>query len=120
MRPVDRGATDDAMIHFLPTEFDSTAAAIIQSPAVPLFAERPVVCRQPLVESAVIESPHGVAIPLINWTGSPIAGLQVDLTIAAPTGRVTLASARPVRVEKTETGRRITFDLDVADALILR
>ena len=27
-RPVDRGATDDAMIHFLPTEFNPAAAAL--------------------------------------------------------------------------------------------
>ena len=120
LRPVDRGATDESMIHFLPTDFDPIATAIIQSPVAPLFAQRPVVCSQPLVESAVIHSPHGVAIPLINWTPDPIVGLQVHVSIPAPTGRVSLASGRPVRVEKTDTGRRFILDLDVADALILR
>ena len=120
MRPVDRGATDDAMIHFLPTAFDPVATVIIQSPVTPLFAERPVVCSHPLVESAVIESPRGVAVPLINWTPDPIAGLQVQVSIPAPSGRATLASGRPVQVEKTDHGRRFTLDLDVADTLILR
>jgi hypothetical protein len=120
LRPVDRGATDDSMIHFLPTDFDPVATAIIQSPVAPLFAQRPVVCSQPLVESAVIQSPHGIAIPLINWTQDAIVGLQVHVSIPALAGRVSLASGRPVRVEKTDTGRRFVLDLDVADALILR
>ena len=79
-----------------------------------------MICSQPLVESAVIQSPHGVTIPLINWTPDPIVGLQVQISIPVPTGRVSLASGRPVRVEKTDTGRLFILDLDVADALILR
>ncbi len=120
LRPVDRGATDDAMIHFLPTGFDPLAAVVIQSPAVDIFADRPVVCSEPLVESTLIESRSGVVIPLVNWTAAPIEGLQVRVAIPAPSRSVSLASGRPVQVEQTDGGRVMTFDIDAADALILR
>jgi hypothetical protein len=107
------------MIHFLPTDFDASAAALIALPATSLV--RPVTCTQPLVETTVIESPHGVAIPLVNWTSQPIAGLRVSESVPVPTPpQATLASGRPVKTETTDKGRVYTFDLDVADALILR
>jgi hypothetical protein len=117
-RPVDRGATDDAMIHFLPTAFNSQAAKLIAAAAANVA--RPVVCSQPLVESTVIESAHGVVVPLVNWTQQPISGLQVTISISTPTAKVSLASGRSVDVAETDNGRVYTFDLDVADALILR
>jgi hypothetical protein len=116
-RPVDRGATDDAMIHFLPTQFDATAAALLARPADSLSS--PVTCSNPLVETTVIESKHGVAIPLVNWTAEPVKGLRVKVAIPAPTA-ATLASGSQVKVEQIDGARVYTFDLEVADALILR
>ncbi len=118
LRPVDRGATDDAMVHFLPTQFDPEAAGLIASASATLA--RPVTCSNPLVESTVIHSKHGVAIPLVNWTRDPIAALEVTVNIATPTKSATLASGRPVKVEPFGTARKYTFDLGVADTLILR
>ncbi|HJN12947.1 MAG TPA: beta-galactosidase trimerization domain-containing protein [Pirellulaceae bacterium] len=117
-RPVDRGATDDAMIHFLPTEFNTHAAELIASAATNVA--RPVVCSNPLVETTVIESTHGAVIPLVNWTQQPIKALQVTISIRTPTAKVSLASGRSVGVQQTDSGRVLTFDLDVADVLILR
>ena len=117
-RPVDRGATDDAMIHFLPTDFDKHMARVIATPAKSL--KLPVICSQPLVETTIIESKHGTAIPLVNWTRKPVRELKVTVKIPTPTANVALASGRSVRSENIEGGRVYTFDLDVADALILR
>ncbi len=117
-RPVDRGASDDAMIHFLPTEFNAEAAALIGAPAANI--EPPVRCSEPLVETTVIESPHGTVIPLVNWTQAPVRGLEVRVTIETPTARATLASGRDLEVKNSDTGRVFVLDLDVADALILR
>ncbi|MBW3597165.1 MAG: beta-galactosidase trimerization domain-containing protein [Planctomycetes bacterium] len=117
-RPVDRGATDDAMIHFLPTAFDPAAAALIAQPASAISL--PVQCSNPLVETTVIESKQGTAIPLINWSGSPVKTLRVKVSIPTPTAEVALAGGGPVTVEQSESARVYTFDLDVADALILR
>ncbi|MCS7045448.1 MAG: beta-galactosidase trimerization domain-containing protein, partial [Gemmataceae bacterium] len=114
-RPMDRGATDDSMTHWLPTEFDPAARAFFAS-CVP--AERPVTCSMPLVESTVLEAKQGVVIPLINWTHQPIKGLKVAIHI--PTGRnVALASGGPVQMT-TDGAAVCTLDLDAADALIFR
>jgi hypothetical protein len=36
MRPVDRGASDDCFVHFLPTDFDAHMAALIGGAAAEL------------------------------------------------------------------------------------
>ncbi len=117
-RPVDRGSTDDAMVHFLPTNYDPEAANLIAFPATQIA--RPVSCSQPLVETTVIESKYGFAIPLVNWTSQPVKGLQVTVSIATPKAKATLASGRPVKVDEQDGSRVYTFDVDVADVLILR
>lgn len=118
LRPVDRGSTENAMVHFLPTQFDVRAAAVIGLPTRDL--KRPVDCSEPLVESTVIQSPHGVAIPLVNWTGKSIQGLRVRVPADAPTKSAALASGRPLKTETVDGARVFTFDIDAADALILR
>ena len=117
-RPVDRGATDTAMVHFLPTEFDKEAADLIASAAV--HVSRPVQCSHPLVETTIIESAHGTVVPLVNWTAEPVKELEVTVSIGTPTRKALLASGGPVRVQEHDDWRVYTFDLDVADALILR
>lgn len=115
-RPVDRGATDDAMIHFLPTGF----AELARPPELRPDDDRPVACSEASVETTVIESPHGMAIPLINWTMAPIKGLRVTLNIPTPTTSITLAGGGPVEVTQQDGRTVLIFDLDAADALILR
>ncbi|MFN4260255.1 MAG: beta-galactosidase trimerization domain-containing protein [Gemmataceae bacterium] len=118
LRPVDRGSTDDALAHFIPTNFDRAAAALIGMATQDL--DRPVICSEPLVETSVLESKHGVLIPLVNWSAGPIKDLSVTINLAVPMKNVTSASGKPVKVV-TENGKQvITLDLDVADALIGR
>ena len=119
LRPLDRGATDDAMSHFVPTEFHAGAAALIGAPAAGV--DRPVLCSEPLVDTRIIRAEQGVLIPLVNWSAGPIKGLTVTVSAEVPTADVTLASGRPVHFSATADGKRVfTLDLDVADALILR
>jgi hypothetical protein len=118
MRPVDRGATEQAMIHLLPTRFDPAAAALIAAPAISLA--RPVRCSVPMVETTVIQSRRGAVIPLVNWTPDPISNLQVQVNIRVPVGRPSLASGQPLQAEKRDGSMVYTLDLDAADALILR
>ncbi|MGE0609357.1 MAG: beta-galactosidase trimerization domain-containing protein [Pirellulales bacterium] len=117
-RPVDRGSTDDAMAHFLPTEFNEASAAMIRAPTAELTL--PVDCSQPLVESCVIEAPQGKAIALINWNGAPVKGLRVEVNLPVPQASVTLASGAAVKVETEATQTILTLDLDEADAVIFR
>ncbi len=115
LRPMDRGATDDHMTHFLPTKFDHTL--IGQGPA----GQPPVFCpKDSSVEISIIQAKQGVVIPLINWNPQPIKGLTVTINLKVPTTKVSLASGNPVRHERKDGGLIFTLDLDVADALILR
>jgi hypothetical protein len=118
LRPVDRGASDDTMAHFIPTKFDNVPSRLVGLPAA--FIDLPVKCSERLVESTVIEAKSGVVIPLVNWGAGPVKGLTVTVSIKVPTAKITLASGGAVK-HRTERGKHIfTLDLDVADALILR
>jgi hypothetical protein len=120
LRPTERGTSrDDSMGHYVPTEFSQAAGELIGSPAADV--ERPVVCSAPRVESRIIRAKQGVLIPLINWSGAPVKGLTVTVSVAVPMTDVSLATGKPVEVTVGEDGGQVfTLDLDVADALILR
>ncbi|MBV9125563.1 MAG: beta-galactosidase trimerization domain-containing protein [Planctomycetes bacterium] len=117
-RPMDRGATDDSMAHFLPTEFSAAAGGLVGMPAADLV--RPVSCSSALVESTVLKAGRRMVIPLINWSPTPVKGLTITVRVEAPGAGAALASGRPVRVERQDGAWVFTLDLDVADALILR
>ncbi|QDU96846.1 beta-galactosidase trimerization domain-containing protein [Lignipirellula cremea] len=117
--PVDRGASDDAMVHFLPTDFDPQAAALIAAPAEGLHPS--VLCSQPLVESTVIESKSGTAVFLVNWTPDRVSDLKVTITLPGTGKKAKLASGAPLKMETGENGAQVvTLDLETADVLIFR
>jgi hypothetical protein len=117
-RPVDRGTTPQAMSHFIPTEFDPGAYHLVGAAATGI--DRPVVCSEPLVAAGVIQSRAGTVIPVVNWSSGPVKGLTVSVNFQAPSGKAQLASGRPLVVREENEHREYQFDLDVADAIILR
>lgn len=118
LRPVDRGSTDDAMAHFLPTEFDPVVGSLIRAGASDV--SQPVVVDHPCVETTVIESKKGTLISVINWSGKPIKDVRVEVRVAVTGRNASLASGARVQSKKEGNATAFTFDLDVADALILR
>jgi hypothetical protein len=118
LRPMDRGATDDSMTHFIPERFDRRAGALFEETVAGV--KRPVICHPSLVEATVVQAKQGTLISLVNWTSRPVKGLSVRVAIDVPTAQVSLASGRPVRISRDGDWRVFTLDLDVADALILR
>jgi len=116
LRPVDRGPTDDSMANFIPTQFDKNVGALVGSIADTVSS--PVETSEPLVETTVIESKAGAAITFTNWSGKPVKGLKVTVNIPVPTKQVSLSTGGPVDIDWQQ--RKFTFDLDVADTLILR
>jgi hypothetical protein len=113
LRPVDRGATDDSMAHFIPRDFGQA-----------LFEPEPeqlaVSCSVPLVENTVIQAKQGTVISLINWSGTPQKNLKVTVDVPVSAKQVSLASGATVKTSREDGKLVFTLDLDVADALILR
>ena len=123
-RPPDRGGTDEAFTHFVPTNF-SVAARQFLADAVANVTRKQVVCSNPLVHGRPIVSTKGVAVPLVNWGPRNLTNLTVtvDISGAPPTPKPSLASGGAVRLLTQESATRAVFhldELDVADALILR
>jgi len=123
LRPVDRGSTDDAMAHLIPTRFDPRADALIGWPA--LGVERAVLTSNKLVQAGVVQSKSATAIVLTNWTAGPVKGLKVSVpfsTTGTAAKSATLAGGGKVEttIDQEKKQAVYTLDLDVADALILR
>jgi Beta-galactosidase trimerisation domain len=121
MRPMDRVSDDDAMCHLMPVDFDPFAAESFRVANL----RRVVVTSSPSVEGALLTSPRGMLLPLINWDTRPARGLTVTFTgpscASCAGGRwtdVTRASGKPVQVRATPDGMILELDLDVADAII--
>lgn len=115
LRPFDRRSDDEAMCHLLPTRVDREALRWVEAD-VGRFA----VASEPLVETAIVDSPDGVLVPIVNWTAGPLRDLRITLAAPSPPNEVTLASGAPVNVARDGPNLIVTMDLAVADALILR
>jgi hypothetical protein len=118
MKPLDRGSTDDAMAHFIPTAFDPGASDLIGSAVKDLT--RPIIASERLVSASVIASENGMAIVLENWSGKAVTGLTLSASIAVP-ARAELASGGKIVAKKEGSVTVFTFDMDVSgDVVILR
>jgi hypothetical protein len=116
-RPVDRGTLDTSSAHLLPTQFNAGLRTLITEATA--GTPRRVYSSDPLIEATLLQAPTGVAVPVINWRGTPVQNVVV--TIQAPGRQVTRASGLPVEVLPGEPGSLVCrFALEVADALIVR
>ncbi|MCG3148649.1 MAG: hypothetical protein PCFJNLEI_02094 [Verrucomicrobiae bacterium] len=118
-RPVDRGATAAGFNHFLPTAMDPELRRQLVDQFLPKNFVRPVVCSEPLVESAIIDSAGKIGIPLINYTGQPLEKLTVKVA-----GVATAKSVRSLErglLKPTFEGDQMTVELpvNVADMLLI-
>jgi hypothetical protein len=117
LKPLDRGSTEDAMAHFIPTAFDAGAGALIASGAAGVV--RPVETDVRLIETAMIESKAGTLITLQNWSGKPVKDLKVTVNVKAPS-KAALAGGGKIETKRNKDQTVFVCDLNVADAIILR
>ncbi|NQT89021.1 beta-galactosidase trimerization domain-containing protein [bacterium] len=119
LRPVDRGARNADFSHFLPTDMDAGLRRKFVDDLLPEGFVRPVECSVPLVETTCIDSPGRLAVPLMNYTGNPIAALTVRVngfTRAKAVRSVQQGTLRPVFADGAMT---VTLPLDVTDMLLI-
>jgi hypothetical protein len=119
--PPDRGATDDAFAHFLPTKMNPRLRRALVDAFLPKGFVRPVECSVELVETTCIDTaePRRLAVPMMNYTGTPIEKLTVKLN-----GLARVKSLRSVVRGKLEPHLEgdvlaVTLPLDVADMLLI-
>ncbi|MCS7254218.1 MAG: hypothetical protein RMK18_11225 [Armatimonadota bacterium] len=119
LRPWDRGTKDDSFNHFLPTKFDSKLRALICKPIEDAGIEPFVKCSNELVEATVIDSKHGIAVPLMNFSGKRVGGLEVTVKGVGKvkTVRTLHRSKIPFSVRNDEL--TVKLDLNVADMLLI-
>jgi hypothetical protein len=119
LRPVDRGATDAAYSHFLPTNLDAKLRKKLVDDVLPANFVRPVECSEPLVETTCIDTPARLAVPLMNYSGKAIEKLHVRIAglAGAKTVRSVERGALPSEVKDGAT--IVTLPLDVADMLLI-
>ena len=119
-RPWDRGTTDDAMAHFLPTEYDSHARDVILWAVKQAGIVPDVTISAPLVEWTAIDSPEGTAIMLINWTGQTIRDLRV--TVRGQLGGAMVSSVEQGRLTPEQNGDRwsVKLPLGLTDCIMIR
>ena len=119
-RPFDRGTTDDAYSHFLPTRFDEDAAALITYAPRAAGVERPVQVSEPLVLATIIESEHGWAIPLGNFTGKALGRVDLRILDAARFSGIESVAGADLYTQPDGADRLITLPIDTIDVLLLR
>ena len=124
--PPCKGSTDDSYNHWVPTDFDQTAADALCAPLLGIAGARPVTSDPPLVEVGVVTSiaEEGTVLPLINWSNKPIDEVTVLLHFEPPHPVTTVTTATGVNVTMSRGAdgyAMFTLPLEVAaDAIILR
>jgi hypothetical protein len=121
LRPVDRGSTNDAYAHFLPTEGDIELHKALVGDFLPRGFRRPVVCSESLVETTCIDTakPPRLAVPLMNYTGTPIPNLTVTVRDLPAARRVRSIQHGALSPSFEEGAMTVELPLDVADMLLI-
>jgi hypothetical protein len=121
-RPVDRGSTDESFNHWVPRDFNVAARTLAAAPALSVHGAAPVLSSEARVDIGVLAaSGKGTVLPVTNWSGSSVKGLELTLQFKCKFSKATLASGGPVTATPLSSGfYKFVFDLEVADALILR
>ncbi len=119
LRPWDRGTKDSSFNHFLPTGFDDKLRTFICKPAEDAGIVPFVKCSNKLVEATVIDSKHGMAVPLLNFAGKRINGLEVVVKVAGKVKGVRALHRSRVPFSIRDDELTVRLDLDVADMLLI-
>ena len=111
--------------HWVPRDFDKTAASVVYAPLQAIPGAIPVVTLPHLVEAGVVTAGvSGTVLSLINWSGGPVEALVVRLTYTLPhaVSSVSTATGANVTMASDEAGLlTFTMPLEIAaDAIILR
>ncbi len=121
VRPADRGSSNGAFNHFLPTEMDAALRRRLTDDFLPPDFVRPVACSETLVESTCIDSAAQgkLGVPLINYTGRRIDRLTVMVGGLTKVGAVRSVERGALRPAFRDGSMTVELPLDTADMLLI-
>ncbi len=123
--PPDRGATDAANGHFLPTTMNVNLRSRLVDDFLLQNDVRPVVCSETLVETTCIDTPPRsgkrvrLAVPLMNYTGRPIDRLRVRINDLPKPSQVRSVERGPLTSTVDGNATVIELPLEIADMLLI-
>jgi hypothetical protein len=126
VRPVDRGANAESFAHYLPTGMSNHLRTRLVDDFLgrAAFDARPVTTTDGLVETSCIDTPAKdgrpakLAVPLVNWSGSPLTSLTVTIRGVTAT-KVKSVERGELKFMQGKGGIQIEMPLDVADMLLI-
>ncbi len=123
--PPDRGATDSANSHFLPTAMDTNLRSRIVDDFLPPTYARPVECSAELIETTCIDTPPvgskpaRLAVSLMNFSGRPVTQLSVRISGLASVKSIRSVQRGSLRSDIIDGDVIVTLPLDIADMLLI-
>lgn len=127
VRPVDRGASADSFTHYLPTGMSLVILARLTDDFLGFNARdaKPVVTTDGLVETTCIDTPAKdgkpakLAVPLVNWSGSPLTSLTITIRSAEKITKVRSVELGELKFTEVKGGIQLNMPLNVADMLLI-
>jgi hypothetical protein len=105
--------TAERLPYHLPRSWGSAQRSIAVAPARVAGTPRNVWVSVQGVEARRLDSPRGIAVVLLNWTGEALKQAKLHVTVrTAPT---TVTSARGVKLKHQVSGSDLEVDLPLAD-----
>ena len=122
LRPVDRGSSDDAFTHFLPTEMDERLREVVVDQWLGNDVDRPVTCSNRYVEATLIETTapkRRLAVPLMNFTGERIDELTVTIPGVRNAKRVRTIEHGDITPRYTDKGMQVRLPINLTDMILI-
>jgi hypothetical protein len=104
----------------LPVGFSESIRRLITSPVERSGATGPVRASVEMVETPVLLSDKGAAVTLLNWTGDPVAKLDLDVQSPFDVRSIESVKHGALPVNKVPGGVRISLPLGAADIVLIR
>lgn len=103
----------------LPRNWLAGARQLITAPARMHGAPKWVHVNRAGVEACLLESPKGIAITLLNWTGEPLGDIEVSIPGVASVGQARSIQSGPLTASQSPDGLKLTLPLATVDVLLL-
>jgi hypothetical protein len=114
------GQTAERVPGKIETGYHETHRKLITGFALEAGIERPVTCSVPMVEADLLESERGTGLVLANYTGLPLATVDLSVALSAEPRAVRSAERGALRFRYDPQSKRalLSLPLDVVDFVV--